>query len=137
MKRAEFEHAIRAAAAVLGVREVLILRSQALHASVAGKPPPEASRSVEVDVAALHDDPQGRMADLVDGSIGEAARDACASTCAWSAPVTRWRSGPEASMRRTETLPCFPSGSPRPLRRPLQRALEPRNGPGRFNPPTS
>jgi hypothetical protein len=73
VKRAEFEHAIRAAAAVLGVRELLVIGSQALHASVAGALPPEASRSVEVDVAALHGDPDGRMADLVDGSIGEAS----------------------------------------------------------------
>jgi hypothetical protein len=73
VRRAEFEHAIRAAGAVLGVREVLVLGSQALHASVAGDLPPEASRSVEVDIAALHGDPEGRMADLIDGSIGEAS----------------------------------------------------------------
>ena len=73
MKRNEFEHAIRAAGAVLGVSEVLVIGSQALHASVAGELPPEASRSVEVDVAALRDDPDGRMADLIDGSIGEAS----------------------------------------------------------------
>jgi Nucleotidyltransferase of unknown function (DUF6036) len=73
VKRAEFEHAVRAAGAVLGVREVLVIGSQALHASVAGDLPPEAARSVEVDVAALRDDPDGRMADLIDGSIGEAS----------------------------------------------------------------
>lgn len=73
MKRAEFEHAIRAAAAVLGVRELLVIGSQALHASIAGELPPEASRSVEVDIAALKGDPEGRSADLIDGSIGEAS----------------------------------------------------------------
>ncbi|MDP3774785.1 MAG: hypothetical protein Q8Q85_11025 [Gemmatimonadales bacterium] len=73
MKREEFEHAIHAAGAVLGVREVLVIGSQALHASVAGELPPEASRSVEVDVAAMRDDADGRMADLIDGSIGEAS----------------------------------------------------------------
>ena len=73
MKREEFEHAIRAAGAVLGVREVLVIGSQALHASVTGDLPPEASRSVEVDVAAMRDDADGRMADLIDGSIGEAS----------------------------------------------------------------
>lgn len=73
MKREEFEHAIRAAAAVLGVGELLVIGSQALHASVAGELPPEASRSIEVDVAAMHHDPEGRMADLIDGSIGEAS----------------------------------------------------------------
>lgn len=73
MKREEFEHAIRAAGAVLGVHEVLVIGSQALHASMAGDLPSEASRSVEVDVAAMGDDADGRMADLIDGSIGEAS----------------------------------------------------------------
>ncbi len=73
MKREEFEHAVRAAGAVLGVRELLVIGSQALHASVQGKLPPEAARSVEVDVAAISGDPDGRLADLVDGSIGEAS----------------------------------------------------------------
>ncbi len=72
MKREEFEHAIRAAGAVLGVHEVLVIGSQALHASVEGELPPEASRSVEVDIAAM-DDEEGRMADLIDGSIREAS----------------------------------------------------------------
>lgn len=72
MKREEFEHAIRAAGAVLGVNEVLVIGSQALHASVDGPLPEEAARSVEVDVA-VRGDEEGRMADLVDGSIGEAS----------------------------------------------------------------
>jgi hypothetical protein len=73
VKREEFEHAIRAAGAVLNVRELLVIGSQALHASVEGELPPEASRSVEVDVAAMRGDADGRMADLIDGSIGEAS----------------------------------------------------------------
>lgn len=73
MKRAAFEHAIRAAGAVLGANEVLVIGSQALHASVDGALPPEAQRSVEVDVAALRGDPDGSLADLIDGSIGEAS----------------------------------------------------------------
>lgn len=73
MRRKEFEHAIRAAGAVLGRHEVLVIGSQALHASVDGDLPPEASRSIEVDVAVLHGDPDGRLADLIDGSIGEAS----------------------------------------------------------------
>ena len=72
MKRAEFEHAVRAAAAVLDIEEVLVIGSQALHGSVAGDLPEEALRSVEVDVAAL-EDPDGSQADLVDGAIGEAS----------------------------------------------------------------
>ncbi|MDH4130781.1 MAG: hypothetical protein OEV95_03140 [Gemmatimonadota bacterium] len=73
MKREQFEHAIRAAGAVLGVQEVLVIGSQALHASVTGELPPEASRSIEVDVAAMQGDADGRLADLIDGSIGEAS----------------------------------------------------------------
>lgn len=72
MKREAFEHAIRAAGAVLGVREVVVIGSQALHASVEGDLPEEATRSVEVDVAVLGDE-DGRLADLLDGSIGEAS----------------------------------------------------------------
>jgi hypothetical protein len=73
VRREEFEHAIRAAGAVLGVQEVLVIGSQALHASVTGALPPEAARSVEVDVAVMRGDADGRMADLIDGSIGEAS----------------------------------------------------------------
>ena len=73
MKRDAFEHAIRAAGAVLGSSEVLVIGSQALHASVEGKLPPEALRSIEVDVAALKGDPDGKLADLIDGAIGEAS----------------------------------------------------------------
>ena len=72
MKRGEFEHAVRAAAAVLGVGEVLVIGSQALHGSVEADLPEAALRSIEVDVAAL-EDPEGRKADLIDGSIGEAS----------------------------------------------------------------
>lgn len=69
MNRAQFEHAIRAVGAILGVDEVLVIGSQAIHASI-DAPIPEAERSIEVDVAAL-DDPDGSLADLIDGSIGE------------------------------------------------------------------
>lgn len=72
MTRAQFEHAVRAAGAVLGVSEVIVIGSQAIHATVDGDLPEEALRSVEVDVA-LADDLEGRGADLVDGSIGEAS----------------------------------------------------------------
>jgi hypothetical protein len=72
VKRAEFEHAVRAAAAVLGVEELLVIGSQALHGSVEGDLPEEALRSVEVDLAAL-EDPEGKKADLIDGAIGEAS----------------------------------------------------------------
>jgi hypothetical protein len=70
--RTQFEHAIRAAGGVLDVDEVIVIGSQALHASMATDLPREATRSVEVDVA-VADDVDGRMADLLDGSIGEAS----------------------------------------------------------------
>lgn len=69
MKRNEFEHTIRAAGAILGVDRVLVIGSQAIHASVDFEFP-EAHRSIETDIAAL-DDKDGSKADLIDGSIGE------------------------------------------------------------------
>ena len=72
MTREQFEHAIRAAGAVLGVTELLVIGSQAVHGSMTGPLPIEASRSVEVDVA-VRGDTEGRLADLIDGSIGEAS----------------------------------------------------------------
>lgn len=69
MNRRQFEHTIRAAGAILGVDQVLVIGSQALHASVK-ELVPEAERSIETDVAALND-PDGKLADLIDGSIGE------------------------------------------------------------------
>ena len=72
MTREQFEHAIRAAGAVLSVSEVLVIGSQAVHGSLDGALPVEATRSVEVDVA-VRGDTDGRLADLIDGSIGEAS----------------------------------------------------------------
>ncbi|MCY3562593.1 MAG: hypothetical protein F4W94_01150 [Acidimicrobiia bacterium] len=70
MNREEFDHAVRAAGAILGENELLVIGSQALHASVPGDVPPEAARSIEADIAAL-DDPNELKADLIDGTIGE------------------------------------------------------------------
>lgn len=72
MNRAAFDHAVRAAGAILGENELLVIGSQALHASVSTDLPPEAARSVEADIAALDDPHQGK-ADLIDGAIGEAS----------------------------------------------------------------
>ena len=72
MNREQFEHTVRAAGAVLGISEVLVIGSQALHASMSSALPDEASRSVEVDVA-VFEDAEGRKADVIDGSIGEAS----------------------------------------------------------------
>ena len=69
MKPAEFDHAVRAAGAILGADEVLVIGSQAIHATL--QPPfPEAERSIEVDIASLGKNAEA-MADLLDGSIGE------------------------------------------------------------------
>lgn len=72
MQRERFDHVLRAAAGVLGETELLVIGSQAVHASLAGRLFEEAERSVEVDIVPL-DDPDGSKADLVDGSIGEAS----------------------------------------------------------------
>ena len=45
MKRKQFEHAIRAAGSILGVTEVLVIGSQAIHASIDYELP-EAERSI-------------------------------------------------------------------------------------------
>jgi hypothetical protein len=70
MKREEFEHAIRAVGSILGTEEILVIGTQALHASVNADLPDAALRSVEVDVA-VFGDRDGAKADLIDGSIGE------------------------------------------------------------------
>jgi hypothetical protein len=69
LNKAQFEHAIRAAGAILGDNEVLVIGSQAIHASINYKLE-EAERSIEVDVSSLND-ADGSKADLIDGSIGE------------------------------------------------------------------
>lgn len=69
MKKEQFDHAIRATGAILGASDVLVIGSQAIHASIDFELP-EAERSIEVDVAAL-EDRDGSKADLIDGSIGE------------------------------------------------------------------
>ena len=72
MTRDEFDHAIRAAGSILGVDELLVIGSQALHGVIRDGLPPEAQRSMEVDIAVMGD-VDGSRADLIDGSIGEAS----------------------------------------------------------------
>ncbi len=69
MRKEQFEHAVRAAGAILGANEVLVIGSQAIHASIDFEFP-EAERSIEVDISGL-EDKDGSKADLIDGSIGE------------------------------------------------------------------
>lgn len=71
MNKKQFAHTVRAAAGVLGVTEVLVIGSQAVHASLDSLFP-AVNRSIETDIAVL-DDKDGKMADLIDGSIGEAS----------------------------------------------------------------
>lgn len=70
MKRHEFEHTIRAAGAILGVNELLVIGSQAIHASIDFEVE-VAQRSIEADISVLDDDDYESKADLIDGSIGE------------------------------------------------------------------
>jgi hypothetical protein len=72
VNREQFDHAIRAAAAVVGVSEVIVIGSQAAHAFIAGELPDVAMKSVEADIV-IPGDEDAAMADLVDGSIGEAS----------------------------------------------------------------
>lgn len=69
MNKAQFEHTIRAAGAILDDNKVLVIGSQAIHASIDFKLD-EAERSIEVDISSLND-VDGSKADLIDGSIGE------------------------------------------------------------------
>lgn len=72
MNRGQFDHAVRAAAAVAGVSEVVVIGSQAAHASISDELPEPAMRSVEADIV-IRGDVDGEKADLVEGSIGEAS----------------------------------------------------------------
>lgn len=69
MIKAQFEHTIHAAGAILGVSEILVIGSQAIHASI-DYLLAEAERSIAVDISSLEDE-DGTKADLIDGSIGE------------------------------------------------------------------
>ena len=69
MNKTQFEHTIRAAGSILDDNQVLVIGSQAIHASIDYKLE-EAERSIEVDVSSLND-LDGSKADLIDGSIGE------------------------------------------------------------------
>lgn len=55
-----------------GVNEVVVIGSQAAHASWEGELPEAAMRSVEADIV-IPGDRDSAKADLVDGSIGEAS----------------------------------------------------------------
>lgn len=69
MKRSQLEHILRAAAAITGADEFIVIGSQALLGQHPD-PPAELTTSIEVDLFTLRS-PQD--ADLIDGSIGEAS----------------------------------------------------------------
>ena len=68
MKRAQFDHVVRAAGAVLNVQEILVIGSQAVWASTRA-PVRESMLSMEADLVVFGDD--GTMSDLIDGALGE------------------------------------------------------------------
>lgn len=65
MNRDAFDHAVRAAGAILGENELLVIGSQALPASISTDLPSEAPRSVEAYIVAL-DDPGQEIAGLIE-----------------------------------------------------------------------
>jgi hypothetical protein len=74
MRRDQLEHLIRAAGHVLEARDVIVIGSQAILATIPdAQLPVEATRSIEADILPL-DDPDERKADLIDGLLGEASQ---------------------------------------------------------------
>lgn len=67
MKRSELEHLIRAAGAITGITEWVVVGSQAILGAVPDAPP-EVLVSQDADIYAPADE---AASDLVDGSIGE------------------------------------------------------------------
>lgn len=71
MRREQLEHVLRAASTVVGERDILVIGSQAVLASIDDEHlPAEATTSIEADLA-LADDPDDEKADRIDGAIGE------------------------------------------------------------------
>lgn len=71
MRRGELEHVLRIACEIANTSEALVIGSQAILGSFSEDAlPPEAFRSIEVDLAFL-DDGDDERSDRVDGAIGE------------------------------------------------------------------
>jgi hypothetical protein len=71
VRRAQLEHLLRAASTISGERDVLVIGSQSVLASLPETDlPVEATGSIEADMA-FFDDPDDLLADQVDGAIGE------------------------------------------------------------------
>jgi hypothetical protein len=71
MNREQLAHALRAASAITGTNTMLVVGSQSILGSFPEHLLPEVTtRSAEIDIA-FFNDPQGRLADQVEGAIGE------------------------------------------------------------------
>ncbi len=71
MKREQLEHVLRAASRIVDDPDVVVIGSQSILGELPeDKLPPEATASMEVDVA-FFDDADDTKADTVDGAIGE------------------------------------------------------------------
>ena len=67
----QLEHVLRAAATIVGERDVLVIGSQAVLGAIdEDRLPSEATTSIEADLT-FFDDPADEKADQVDGAIGE------------------------------------------------------------------
>lgn len=72
VRRSELEHAIRAATEVIAADEIIVIGSQAILGSYAeDELPADATASIEVDMAPLHDDDAGSLATQLDAVLGE------------------------------------------------------------------
>ena len=73
LRRDQLAHLVRAAGAILQADDVVVIGSQAIVGSYDEMIlPAEVILSIEADIAPIGDD-DGRRADLIDGSIGEAS----------------------------------------------------------------
>jgi hypothetical protein len=70
VRRDQLEHLIRAAGAILGDDDIIVIGSQSLVGATAGPLPPLTMLSIEADLLPL-DDADGTKLDLIDGTIGE------------------------------------------------------------------
>ena len=67
MRRDELEHVIRAAAAISGDSEIVVIGAAAILGSVPS-PPADLAQTMEADIYPLH---HPELADVIDGAIGE------------------------------------------------------------------
>lgn len=71
MRRSDLEHVLRAACEIAGAAEAVVIGSQAILGTYSERVlPPEAFRSIEVDLA-FFDDEDEELSNRVDGAIGE------------------------------------------------------------------